>query len=214
MRSSDKFIERGITDMCPKKKATVRKKATTRKKTAARRGPGRPRTTTAAASAGATAGKTLAAEQTAVRNATAAVKKLVSREDVLRQKVKDARAKAATSTRASSKNALVRARDAFSKVRQSKLAAQDTLRNAKAALRAQVQGSRAGVADTRAEERKAKAKDKAVAAFVKKWERDYDRIARDKAKAKAASGGRRKKVSARVEAEPVTEANADVGAEA
>ena len=50
-----------------------------------------------------------------MRNATAAVKKLVAREDALRQKVKDARAKAATSTRASSKNALVRAREALLK---------------------------------------------------------------------------------------------------
>ena len=58
------------------------------------------------------------------------------------------------------------------------------MRDAKGALRAQVQGARAGVAEMRAEERKSKAREKAVAAFVKKWEREYDRMAREKLKAK------------------------------
>jgi len=127
----------------------------------------------------------MTSQQERVRKAVANVQKLVAKEDVQRQRVKDARAKAAQSPRATTKNALIKAREAFAKARQAKLDAQNEVREAKRLLRASVAEVRETARAERVEARKARAREKAVAAFVKKWDRDYDRLLKEKEKSKA-----------------------------
>lgn len=100
--------------------------------------------------------------------AVAAVEKVVAQKATADARLKAAAAAAKTKKTAAAKNAVVKARAA-------KAATAASLKTAKANLKAAKADVKAAVADVNSAKKRDELKQKAVAAFLAKWEKAYDR---------------------------------------
>lgn len=110
-----------------------------------------------------------------MQKARGIVEKIVDREAQARMKLKEAREKARATGRAAAKNAVERLRASVADLAAKKAEAKAALRDAKAGLGSAAKEVRAVTRDAKLEERKAEAREKAVAAFIRRWDNAFDK---------------------------------------